>query len=1148
MKRKSSSFISVKHLCVGVSLCCVVAGAQAAPTESAFSERFSVELSLNQVTLKNVVDLLQQQTDVVFSYDHSLESLKVNKVSVKAKNESLESILKQALKGTGVNYKVEDHIVVLYAANTSKNNAKASIAQQTKKISGVVKDPTGEPIIGANVVVKGTTTGVMTGLDGDFALEVPADAILEISYLGYAPQSIPVKGQTVFNVTLNEDTQKLDEVVVTALGIKRQSRSLGYSTTQVGGEDFTMARDPNLGNALSGKVAGVSVSGNATGAGGSSRVVIRGNASMTGNNMPLYVVDGVPFTNQNLGSAGTWGGMDMGDGLSNLNPDDIESIQVLKGAAASALYGYRGGNGAILITTKSGKKGKPVSIEFNNNLTFNKIYDYRDFQQVYGQGTMGQRPLSEDAARSTETSSWGEKMDGGKAINFLGNEYAYSPIDNWSNFYRTGINNVTSASISGSGDKITYRFGVSNMADKSILPNSNISQQGINMNTTYDILSNLHLMVSGNYVFEKFNGRANLSDGNGNTNASLLYHGNSFDIRWMERGTPDAPWGTTVAGPTGVEMISGTNVYFNNPYWLQYRKTNNTNKNRLTGSMTLKYDIFDWLYIQGAVQRDGYSMDFKQVQPTGAAADPAGYLTEYSQSFSEMNMNYLVGFNKEFGDWTVGATLGGNRQRTITKNWKVDGGRPFIAQGLWSPNNLGTRAFVKDYKEYRVNSVYATADIGWKNQLFLNLTGRNDWFSTLSPESNSYFYPSATLSWVFTDTFGAPDWFTFGKLRGSYASASNGTDPYKNYLTYQLRDYTINNQHVITVNGSNYPNANLKPVRISEYEVGLSLAFLNNRLSFDMAYYVKNTKDDIAQISVSSASGYSSRIQNVGEIRNNGFEFMVNAVPVHAKDFEWNTTLNFAINDSEVKYLGEGVERLMIEGASARSGNVSVMNVVGSSYGELIGYKYKRHNGQIVYKDGIPQREDELSSLGNGVYKLTGGWSNQFSYKNFSLSFLIDFKFGADLFSGTNQSLVSGGLHKNTLMGRENDPVGKIIGRGYMLDDNGNYVENTVGVSAQEYWQGIVNNTIGEEFMYDASFIKLRELSFGYNFPASMLSKLKVVKGLNVSLVGRNLWTIMKHTDNIDPESAYNNSNGQGLELNGYPATRSVGFNVNVKF
>lgn len=1067
MKRKSKKFTSVKHLCVGVTLCCAALGVQAAPTDNA--------------------------------------------------NEALNHV--------------------------------SAVTQQTKKITGVVVDDAGFPVIGANVIEKGTTNGVITDLDGNFTLEVPDGATIEISFIGYTAQEIAVNGQTNFNVKLVEDTQRIDEVVVTALGIRRQSRSLGYSTTQVQGEDFTLARDPNLGNALSGKVAGVSVAGNATGSGGSSRVIIRGNASLTGNNMPLYVVDGVPFSNQNLGSAGQWGGMDMGDGLNNINPDDIESIQVLKGAAASALYGYRGGNGAVLITTKSGKKGKPISIDFNNNLTFNTIYDYRDYQKVFGQGTYGSRPTDINSAAASEQSSWGEAMDGGNAVNFLGDNYNYSYVDNWDNFYRTGINESASLAISGASDKITYRFGISNVYEKSILPNANNQQQGINMNTTYDILSNLHLMVNANYVFEKTQGRSNLSDGNGNTNASLIHRGNSFDIRWLERGSDISDWGTAADGS---ELLGGENNYFNNPYWLQYRKTNDMNKNRLTGSMTLKYDITDWLYVQGAVQRDGYNMDFKQIQPTGAAADPAGWMTEYSKSFSEMNLNYLIAFNKEFGDWSLGATLGGNRQRTITKQYTPsDGGRPFIVDGLWSVNNLGDKRANKDYMEYRVNSVYATADIGWKNQLFLNLTGRNDWFSTLSPENNSYFYPSATVSWVFTDSFEMPEWFTFGKLRGSFATASNGTDPYKNILLYRLRDYTVNGQNTITQNnGNQYPNANLKPVSISEWEAGLSLALLNNRLSFDMAYYVKNTKDDIAVVSTSSASGYGSMIMNVGEIRNQGFEFMVNAVPVHTSEFEWNTTLNFAYNDSEVKYLGEGVERLQIDGATARSGNVTVQNIVGSSYGELIGYQYKRHNGQIVFEDGIPQRADELSSLGNGVYNLTGGWSNSFKYKNFSLSFLLDFKVGAKLFSGTNYSLYSEGLHKNTLDGRTaENPGGTVVGTGVMLDTKtGNYVPNNVKVDAQTYYSSISRNNIAEEFVYNANFLKLRELSVGYEFPKNILSKLKVVKGMNVSLVGRNLWTIIKHTDNIDPEAAYNNTNGQGLELNGYPATRSVGFNVNVKF
>ena len=804
----------------------------------------------------------------------------------------------------------------------------------------------------------------------------------------------------------------------------------------------------------------------------------------------------------------------MGDGLSNINPDDIESIQVLKGAAASALYGYRGGNGAILITTKSGKKGKPVNIEFNNNLTFNMIYDYRDFQNVFGQGDYGVRPTSVAGAETTQTSSWGDVL-GGTATNFLGNEVPYEYIDNWPNFYRTGINNSTSASLSGAGDKITYRFGVSNVAEKGQLPNSSNSQQGINMNTTYDILKNLHLIVSANYVFEKSKGRSNLSDGNGNTNATLLHLANSFDVRWLERGSANAPWGSFEDG-SEMNGNGNRNVYFNNPYWLQYRKTNDMQKNRLTGSMTLKYDITDWLYVQGAVQRDGYNLEFKQIQPTGAAADPQGWMTEYSRSFSEMNLNYLIGFNKEWGDWSVGATLGGNRQRTINKMfYTTDGGRPFIVDGLWSVNNLSDKRSKKDYSEYRVNSIYATADFGWKNQVFLNLTGRNDWFSTLNPDSNSYFYPSVTLSWVFSDTFrdNMPDWFDFGKIRGSWASSSNGTDPYKTLMVYKVQNFQINGQTGGTANSNQFANPDLKPVSIKEYEVGLNLAFMSNRLSFDMAYYNKNTTDDIAVVTTSSASGFGSKYMNVGEIRNQGFEFMVNATPVHTKNFSWETTFNFAYNDSEVKYLG-GVKSLSIDGASARSGNVTVRNIVGQPYGMLVGYKYARdEQGRVIHKNGIPQATDELQNLGNGVYKYTGGWSNTLRFRDFSLSFLIDYKAGASLFSGTNYSLYSEGLHKGTLLGRTVDNPGGsgFIGAGVMIDDNGKILgENNVAVNAQDYHKGIVNNNIAEEFVYNASFIKLRELSLGYTFPQSVLNKMKVVKGLSVSLVGRNLWTILK--------------------------------------
>ncbi|KGI60165.1 TonB-dependent receptor plug domain protein [Prevotella sp. DNF00663] len=1016
---------------------------------------------------------------------------------------------------------------------------------QNSTVKGNVLDETGQPVIGATVKVQGTNINAITDIDGNYSINCPANGTLELSYVGYKTAYVKVGNRSKVDVKMTPEATAIDEVVVTALGIKRQSRSLGYSTTKVGGEDFQLARDPNIGNALSGKIAGVNVAGNGTGSTGTSRVVIRGNASLTGNNMPLYVVDGVPFDNTNQGSAGMWGGSDMGDGLSNINADDIESIQVLKGAAASALYGYRGGNGAILITTKSGKKNQPVSIEVNENLTFNSIYDYRDWQKTFGLGKYGVKPTNVKAAQEGESNSWGAALDGSEATNFLGNTYAYKDVDNWSKFYRTGITTNTSASVSGSAQNITYRFGASYNKEKSILPNAGNRQVGLNMNTTYDIFKNLHLTVTANYTTDKSNGRANLSDGNGNTNASLLYRGNSFDIEWM-KGT-EKGWGTNLDGS---EMIGGTNVYFNNPYWLQYRKTNDMNRTRLVGAVNLRWDITDWLYIQGAVQHDGYNFEYKQVQPVGAAADPAGWMTQYSKNFHENNYNFLLGFNKTFGDWTVGATFGGNKQFDISKIFLVsDGGRPFVVDGLWSVNNLSDKRPAIKTERYQVNSLYGTADLGWKNQVFLNLTARNDWFSTLADNSNSYFYPSATLSWVFTDTFRnqLPAWFDFGKLRAGLASASNGTSPYQNLLLYQLRNYKVNGQIAATQNnGDKYPSNTLKPVHISEFEVGLNLSFFESRLNFDMAYYVKKTTDDIAVVSTSSASGYGSKVANVGKLKNNGFEFMVDAYPIRNKNFQWNTTLNFAYNNSNVEFLGDGVDRLSIDGAQSRNGNVYIYNVVGQPYGQIIGNKYKRDaNGNLLLSKGLPQA-GEQTILGNGVYKWTGGFRNSFSYKNFTLAFLIDAKFGAKIFSGTNYQLYSYGMHKNTLNGRTADNAkGAIVASGI---DEATGKANTVSVSAQDYYQAICKANIGEEFVYSADFIKLRELSLGYTFPKSMFTHMNFVKGLSLSLVARNLWTIMKHTPNIDPESAVNAGNGQGLELNGYPTTRNIGFNVNIKF
>lgn len=1136
-RHRISKIQKIMRLSTLFLLCCLCSYAG-----NGFSQSAKVSIEKSNVTLSEILTEIETQTNYLFIYKNTIDVDK--NVTVKAKNKPVSAVLDQIFKNTDTNYVLEGSHIIL-----TKNEASASARgldakqQSRKKISGTVLDEEGEPIIGASVAIPGTTIGTMTGIDGDFVLEVPEDAEITVSFIGYVAKKVSVKGQTQFNIVLQEDAKILDEVVVTALGIKRQAKAIGYSTSQVSGSDFTEARDLNLGNALSGKIAGVSVANNATGSGGSSRVTIRGNASLTGNNQPLYVIDGIPFDNTSQNSAGKWGGVDLGDGLSNINPDDIESMQVLKGAAASALYGYRGGNGAILITTKSGAKAdKGIGIEINNNLTINSVYDYRDFQKSYGQGTQGVRPTSQSAALDTYSSSWGDRLDGGSAVNFLGDTYRYKYVNNWDHFYKTGVTNQTSIAASGSSDKVVYRVGLSNVEEWSVIPNAGLTQQGINLNTTYDITSKLHFTVTANYVFEKVRNRANLSDGNANVNASLMYLANSYDVRWLKPAVNDER----------KELLPGNNVYFNNPYFLTHHRKNTSRRNRLTGGLTLKYDITDWLYAQGQVTRDGYTFEYLSVQPTGAAQDPGGYIEEYEKNFYELNANYMFGFDKRINEmFSINAALGGNMQRNVDKYYGTDGNiGPFIIPYFYSTGNVANRSFRKEYKEYKVNSIYATAEFGFKDYLFLNVTGRNDWFSTLSKEDNSYFYPSVSTSFMFSDALKMPDWVYSGKWRLSYAQASNGTTPYENYLTYALEKFKINEQPVGNINNTVIPNPNLKPIQISEWETGLNVQFLDNRLGLDMAVYKKTTKDDIVRVTTSITSGYQAAIMNIGEIENKGLELMLYGTPIKTNDFMWNATFNFSHNKSKVKNLG-GREFLSVDGAEARNGSASIRNILGSSYGQIVGYKYKRNeNGDVIYDaaTGYPMRTDDVESLGSGVYKYTGGIRNEFKYRDFSFSFLLDYKFGANVFSGTNHGLTSAGLHKKTLQGREGR---NLIGKGVVntgTDANPIWTPNTTAVDPELYWRHIANEaTIDEEFVSDASFVKLREISLGYNVPRAFLTKTPF-KSVYVSLIGRNLWTIMKHTSNIDPESSINNTNGQGLELNGYPPTRSYGFNINVKF
>jgi len=1093
-------------------------------------------------------------------------------------NMPVEKILSQILKNTGLYFKkVDDRTFVILSKRlpdkSDPNDPYPGVTSPPEElptadtailvandIRGRVIASDGKTLPGVSITIKHTHKGTVTDLEGLFDIHAGKGDTLLFSFVGYKLRQLPAAEAGRGWVILSPSEQPLTEVLVTALGIRRQERSLGFSATEVDGSRLAMSRDPNLGNALVGQVAGLSVAINGSGPYGSSRVLIRGNASLSGNNQPLYIIDGVPYDNTAQGYSGQYGGFDLGDGLSNINPDDIESVLVLKGVAASALYGYRGGNGAILVTTKSGSKTRGIGIQVNNNLTASHVVDERDYQYEYGQGVSSVKPTNRQLAEVAPYFSWGARLDGSRAVNFLGDTVSYLPIkNNFSQFFQTGLTNQSSVALTGANNKGHFRLGLSNLLLNTIIPNSSMRQQGLNFNSTYSVTSRLQMELTADYVFEHVNNRSSISDNAGNIIAPLLYLPTSFDVRWLKNRT----------NPDGTERLAGTiDNFFENPYYIAYEYINRTDRNRITGGLTLKYNLLDWLYLQGQVTRDGYLFNVTNIVPSGVEYTRSdgihgGNLTQYEVNFHELNSSFMIGMHKgSSSDWNFSANIGGNQQDNVVDVSGVGAvpyssnraAGPFLVPGNYNAGNIVTKPYSSFYRHYRVNSLYGNADLSYKNYLFFNLTARNDWFSTLNVNTDHYLYPSISGSFVFSEALHFPAWISMGKLRASYAASSNGTEPYQNVLTYGLASYTISGQPLGYIATSDLvpliPNASLRPVSIAEKELGLIMQFFHNRLGFDFTYYNKATTNDIVRITVSPTSGYFELIKNIGKIRNRGIELLLTGTPVKIRNFSWNLSFNLAVNNNEVLDIG-GVQSIVINGAYPRWGSeVSISNVVGLPYGQIMGYGYRRDGkGNIIYSDGAssstpagePEQTDVIP-LGSTVYKQTGGLTNEWHYRNLSLSVLMDFKYGAKLYSGTNLLLYQYGLQKKTLEGR----VGGYVGKGVTEDGH----PNTIAVPAQQYFQDISaggTDHIAEEFVYDASFVKLRSVVLGYSLPASLLKK-SFVKGATFSLVGRNLATLMKRTPNIDPESSINNSNGQGLELSGYPPVRSWGFNLNLKF
>lgn len=1020
-------------------------------------------------------------------------------------------------------------------------------------VKGNISDVSG-PLIGVSVMVVGTTNGTITDMDGNFTLECNAGDELEISYIGY--NTIRVKAQSNMQITLEESSTELEEVVVTALGIKRDRKALGYGLSEVKGEELTKAKETNVINSLAGKVAGLVVSNTAGGASGSTRVMLRGTTELTGNNQPLYVVDGVPLDNTNFGSAGEQGGYDLGDGISAINPDDIETMTVLKGPAASALYGSRASHGVILITTKKAEQEK-VSVEYNGSFTVDtQLAKWDDVQEIYGMGDNGQYQL--DASSGTNQ-SWGVKADMIDKTYFDGSVHPFLIYpNNTSSFFRTGLTAQNTAVLSVNTGKTGVRFSFTDMRNKDILPNTNMSRDNFNLRVNTSA-GPIDFDFSANYTRENVKNRPALGSSQSNVGKNLMTLASTYNIEWLKNyqnadGTY-ANW-------------NGNDQYNRNPYWDLYKNENKSVKDVFRFTAKAIYNIDKHLKIQGTLGTDINNMNFDDFIARSTPGVLPGKLTNSIFNNRTLNAEILALYNNNWGSFDLNATLGGNIFKVDNKTTVITGTDQQM-DGVVSIINYAEQNVQPSTYKKQINSLYASASLGYRSTYYLEGTVRGDRSSTLPSSNNTYIYPSVSGSIVFTNFIknsNIKNVFSFGKVRASWAKVGSDTDPYQLALNYATGKYSYPGFTIGMINNYTQPNSDLKPTMTSSYELGAELKFFNGRLGIDLTYYNQTSKDQIISLASSASSGYQSRLINAGKIQNKGIELAINGRVLQIKDFAWDAGFNFSKNSNKVLELVEGMDFFQL--ADASWAGVSVGAEVGKDYGSILGTDFKRNeNGDILIdkNTGLPLYDENLKTLGNSTWDWTGGFYSTFTYKNFHLYAAFDIKMGADLYSFSMRSAYLTGKATGTLPGREewyrSEEARKAAGmteeqwraagkcEGLIVDgvvDNGDgtYSKNTYAVNPQNYWKSVAEKAPAL-FIYDNSYIKCREITFGYTFPSSMLGKF--VKSLSLSFVARNPFIVWKNNPNIDPDSNYNTS-GMGLEYGSLPSRRSYGFNINVKF
>lgn len=1019
---------------------------------------------------------------------------------------------------------------------------------QEKTITGTVTDQDGLPLPGVNILVKGTTVGTQTDFDGNYSIQASAGQILVYSYIGMADVEKTIGAESTINTQMTEDAQALEEVVVTALGIRREEKALGYAVQGISGDGLTEARESNISNAISGKVAGVQVTSTSGSVGASSRIVLRGNSSITGNNEPLYVVDGVPIDNRSFGNAGSGGGVDLPNGAADINPDDIESVSVLKGPNAAALYGLRAGNGVIVITTRRGSEGKKFEVSFNTNVTFSNPLILPDYQNSYGQGGDPSYFEYVDGASGGVgdgvDESWGPPLDVG--LEFIqwnsqlindGNPIPWvSYPDNVRDFLDTGVNISNNLSLT----KGKMRLSIGNSDEKGMIPFTELKKTTIGFNGTLDLGERFTASLSANYFNIDSDNLPITGYNNENPFQQFIWSArnvNFSDLRdW--RNFPLAPDHTPAAGTP----LNWNHNFQNNPYWVLETNRNTLEKDRIVGNVDLSYQLNDWLTLSTKLGADFYSQLETNRQAKGSNNAPDGTYTEIQRRFEEINASVLLSLEKEITeDILFSFNVGGNHMNRQYSS--TFGSLPALElPDLYNLSNLqtGATATVNNTKrDQKINSLYGYGQIAYKNFFFIDFTGRNDWASILPKKNNSFFYPSVSTSIVLSDIFDLGERINFLKLRGGWSKvgSTGALDPYNINPTFSLNNTGFGNQGQLP--NTQY-NPNLKAETVTGIEVGLDAKFFQNRLRLSATYYDQQSEDLLVPIQVSSSTGYRNVWDNIADMSNKGVEIQLGGTVVRTEDFNFDIDLNWAKNDNQVTSLGELDSYIL-----GSQWGVTLEARAGQPYGALVGRDFERtDDGQVIYQNGLPLINQTPQVLGDIAPDWTGGANFSIRYKNFDFSTLIDAKIGGDIHSMTYAWGRYAGTLEETLIGRE----GGLVGEGVMSDGNGGYVPNNVVVPAKSFNQASYSNSIESSAIFDASYVKLRQVTLGYSIPSRLLENTPI-QSLKFSVVGRNLAILYKKAPHIDPETGFSSANGeQGQEFGQYPSSRNIGFNINLKF